>query len=256
VDLCGHAGRYHEYCLIHIAWWARDYARRPAPSDPETAARIEQWLAPIAAELQPSALGARGRAMLEASAWFEVYYGSGAADPAAAKAADSAAARTAFAFELARLRPDSEDLVAEALAIWSGEAPPVTGPALPPRCLAGRRPDVPHRSKARTPLVHGAWRIKGSTETADLTIAALEGRFFLETGSPEGFARWLDDERQPVRLTAARLLAGSADRGAPLAEQLRGHADPGVREIALEVWGSEAPVRWEMPRGDEDPDCD
>lgn len=207
---CAQAGRFAEFCLIHLAWWARPFPVEARPGSDAAWPAVQEQLARV------QGLSEAHAAMLRAGVWFDLYYGSGSADPSEARRADSPEARTAWAHEAVRLGAGRE--------AWQQGA---TGEPLSQACWRGRVADpVPAPSLGpTTPLVHGGERLVGRDLDEDLDIALLEARFFHGQVDPAALSAALLDPRDRVRWTAARLLARLRD---PAAIQLLDSGDAGL----------------------------
>lgn len=234
VQACAAAGRFTDFCGLHLAWWARPFPLSVRPGDPAAPAAVDAELARMAA-LAPDGPTA---ALLAASVWFDLYYGSGDADPAAAQAADSPLARTAWAHEAVRLGGDR--------GAWSA---PIEGTPLAPRCWRGLVvdpvPDPP--GLAQVPLVHGGTRLVGQTPEEDREIALIEARFFHSGQRPalvelDALRALLLDPRPALRGTAARVLARSRGAGDPLVQVLLRGAPATAADLRAVL--STPPVDW------------
>ncbi len=189
---CGRAGRFATFCTTHAGWGV-------PPSD----APLEAWLAGVPA--LPAELQEEGADILRARWWFNRYYGTGAADPAAAKAArpeEIAHARGAWALEAVRLAAGDLDA---ARAAWAAGTV-LTGAPLDRRL---GRYDAPFRIPGEDALPRvrtfgGSVRLVGETPEEDLDIALLEGLYFRERTGAAAFAPFLADPRPRVRYTALR----------------------------------------------------
>ncbi len=195
---CGRAGDYTRFCITHAGWGL-------PPDD----ARSPDALAALAVERIPGPQGVVAAKVLRARAWFNRYVGTGAADPALARAAigdDAAPARTAWAIEAVRLS-GSFDAAAQA---WTGAG--LTGAALPVQQRVGRYDTFPDMlGEAQLPhtvTFADASRFVGQTDAEDLDIALIEAVYYntkdATSESGAAFARWLDDPRPRVRYTALR----------------------------------------------------
>jgi hypothetical protein len=169
---------------------------------------------------------------LISAVWFNVYFGSGVADPALARSATgahAAPARTAFALEAVRLVAGkggqaADQVAAQVRRIWEGEEPPVEGSPI----LRGSRSvrySVPAQARGtghldRTGTWGGGKRLLGATADDDLDVAILHAIFCLEKVPPEALVGFLEDSRDRVRWTAAQLYA-----------QLTGQDNPRIQEM-------------------------
>lgn len=233
---CAQAGQYARFCLTHAAWGMPPLAGIGPDSPPEqVAAAMDEFSGLVHAGLagaDPEVV-AEGVAALRARAWFHQYVGTGRADPAAAKAAPeghAADARTAFAFEAARLallegmRPES--VMLRTLLTWDGEATLPEGPIVPPERRVGRfsaavLPDQV-RASEHAQLFGGGARLVAEDPQEDLEIALLEGLYHQESVPAAAFLPWLSDPRDRVRWTATKcyVLAGGLAEQPDLADTL------------------------------------
>ena len=169
---------------------------------------------------------------LISAAWFNVYFGSGVADPALARAATgahAAPARTAFALEAVRLvvgkgGQAADQVASEVRRIWEGDQPPVEGSPIR-RGSRSVRYSAPAQARGtghldRTGTWGGGRRLVGVTGGDDLDVAILHAMFCLEKVPPQALEGFLDDSRDRVRWTAAHLYA-----------QLAGQDEPRVQEM-------------------------
>ena len=169
---------------------------------------------------------------LISAAWFNVYFGSGVADPALARAASgahAAPARTAFALEAVRLvagkggqAPDQ--VASEVRRIWEGDQRPAEGSPIR-RGSRSVRYSAPAQARGtghldRTGTWGGGKRLVGVTGEDDLDVAILHAIFCLEKVPPQALVGFLEDSRDRVRWTAGHLYA-----------QLAGQDDPRVQEM-------------------------
>lgn len=252
---CTQAGWFGRNCLTHTAW---RLPRDPTVHPGLPAARIAATYAELDERVVQALDGAgdgiagEGRDIMRARFGFNTYVGSGQTNPDPARLPDplGPAMRTGFAIETARLLgPDAS--VEAILAVWSGVEPPLKASAVDDTQLNGRygmpliapqEHGVPH-----IPVFGGGLRPIGETPDEDLTIAALEGMFWLESTTAETFLPWVDDPRKRVRRTAARLLSrtrpASLDLPAEL-ERLSEHPDSAVQWYATQGLKLRA---WEAP---------
>ncbi len=262
---CAKSGRYASYCFIHSAWWSRHFPELPSTSDATLAQAIAQYMDPIET-LSTTETGryfADGVRMVRAATWFGAYYGSGLADPTAAKHAvekDQPAARTAFAWEAIRLINEQEgwkDLPAKVEAVWSGERPPPTGSSMPSHCWRGRVADVTHvpdlKQTGRTYTIHGGLRLVGDNPADDLRIAILEAMLFIPEMPPDAWSAGLNHSALTVRATAARLGSMSSGQDGQWREQLSTLSEPIIREQVLAARRQPASVWTASPDREECP---
>lgn len=217
---CAQAQDFARNCVTHAAW---GLPKQPGLS-PEGAVgpAMAEFEGVITTALSGAPQGVAPEAVdtLMARAWFNLYVGSGSADPTAAQSAENfqAHARSAWAIELARLA-DRSDVDGVATACWQD----------PNSCPSGKVLGDP-KGRYSTPVVvpateqhphvagfGGSIRLSPEDPELDLAVAVLEGQFFREASGPEAFAAYLTDPRDPVRWTACKLhvLAGGAPQGQP-----------------------------------------
>lgn len=237
---CASAGWFGRFCLTHAGWNlppSKDLSQDTPPDLVEQAGlellgSVDQALAGAGDGLE-----GEGRDIVLSRYGYNLYVGTGKADPAAARIEGplGAALRGGFGIEAARLlpTPTPEAIV----AIWRGDQPPPTGAPLDPKRRVGRYTipiDAPHeRGLPHLPTFGGGQRLVGETAEEDAVIAALEGMFWVDGVPAEAFVPALDDPRPRVRWTAARLVrlapAADLDQEALLTELSTSHSDPGVR---------------------------
>lgn len=237
---CAKAGWFGRNCLTHAAWnLPADPALGPGTPAPTIATAAEELDAGVRQALSGAGDGipGEGRDLVLARYGYNVYVGRGAATPAAAHLDGpiGATLRTGFAIEAVRLMEDPT--VEAVVAVWRGDAPAPEGEALPPRARMGRYaqrvPSPLEEGRPFAPTYGGGARLIGQTPEEDVVIAALEALFWRERTSSEAFLPWLDDPREAVRWTAARLLrlAGPVeiDLPATLEALAAEHPDENVR---------------------------
>lgn len=219
---CARAGDFARNCITHAAWGLpADPALLSLPPEAVWSA-MREFGSTVDTALQGAEAGvaAEGRDTLLARAWFNLYLGSGQADPAPARLAEGEHgphARTAFALEAVRLlaAAGEADLIAGTLAAWRGEAPVPRGEALPPNRRVGRyvSPVVPTlaRGLPHAATYGGGFRLVGEDAERDLQIAALEALFFREATPASAFVPWLAHPEERVRVTAWKLWALSGE---------------------------------------------
>ena len=203
-----------------------------------------------ALEGAPDGLEGEGRDIFRSRLWFNLYLGTGVADPGPAIAASGDLgpyARGAFALEAVRLLAATEGVARTQIPqlvtdIWRGDVPPPTGAALPIRERHGRYNSpipAPHElESSRIPVYGGGMRLVGSGLDEDLTIAMLEGLYFQPDTPADIFLPYVDDPRQRVRWTAARLFRLCSPRQVVMEQELKTlleHADAGVRWNAADA---------------------
>lgn len=251
---CAQAGRFSRNCLTHAGW---RMPRDPSLTPSTPPARIQTAWGELAAQGAAALAGApdgvegEGVDVLLAQYGHNLYVGSGQLNPAPARldvgpsassGADwrlAGALRTGFAVEAARMLRDSGATVTPTsiIAMWSGQRPVLVGGPVPDHLRLGRyhTPILsPHEDGApHLPLYGGGLRLASEDPDEDIAIAALEALYWLPTTPADVFVPWLDDPRQRVRWTAAklaRLTWGEALDIEALATSLKDrHTDPGVR---------------------------
>lgn len=192
LGFCGNAGRFATFCTTHAIWGA------PASGEP-----LAAWLPGV--DALPANLRAEGADTLRARWWFNRYYGVGAADPAAAKAApeeEAAHARGAWALEAVRL---TEGDLAAARAAWAAGTP-LTGAPTDERIGRYDAPfQIPgEQALPRVRTFGGGARLVGEAPDEDLEIALLEALYFRQETTADAFRAALSDPRPRVRYTALR----------------------------------------------------
>ncbi len=243
VAFCGRAEAYARFCLTHVAW-----RLEPDPAwstaDPAMSATVDAVVTAAATGLDalPSDRREAGLRDLRAGLWHRLYYGSGAADPTAARAAsgeDAFAAHTAWTLEAVRLlapwdQPLPAELAARLDAAWAGEIP--AGEPLPRERRVGRYvPAVPPKELGEVrawPTFGGGVRLVSEDPETDRRIALVEALFFRETTTAEGLAPFLDHPSPEVRRTAAWRTVGLVrpEPGATLS--FADHSDPVMQALA------------------------
>ncbi len=243
LEHCARSGRFARFCITHSAWSmplepALD-ARQPPdqliPALDAAMVEIQAAAQGLDATLQPEAIDS-----FRMGLWFNAYYGTGHAHPAAARAASRSQqpqARSAYLLEAARLlwspgEVPAQGAVAQLLSHWSGELPALEGQPLPAGERHGRysvpMPAPCERDLQPVPLYGGGRRILSTDADEDLIIAALEALFFRTDVTAQHFLPWVDDPHEKVRWTAARLLRlsepGELDMAVTLTA-LRDHTD-------------------------------
>ena len=217
---CAQADRFARFCITHVAWALPHQpelsAQRPVaeliPAVDAQVAAIELAAQALEQQLRPEAIDSFRMAL-----WLGAYYGTGHADPTAAKAASPdqrPQARSAWLQEAARLAWDADepppvDATQRLLAMWD-QGTTLSGAPLAPDQRHGRY-SVPlpvpcERELQPVPLYGGGRRILGTDDAEDLEIAALEALFFRPNTTVAHFIESVDDPRERVRWTAMRLL--------------------------------------------------
>ena len=221
---CVVAGQFAPFCLTH-SFWGLSMGRELSSGDPEAViSAMDEFLVTVDAALVDAdpMLRAEARDGLLSRAWFNVYVGTGLADPKAAKAApaDQAPyARTAWAMEAARLMdpPEVPGMAVPALMLAYAGDEVLTGLEQAPEARVGQhaRPLFPseHHGVAAIFIFGGGRRLVDPDPMNDLLIACIEGLFYAE----RDLASWsiyLRDESFAVRQTAVKntVLAGGEVR--------------------------------------------
>ena len=246
---CTGSGDFQEICVTQIAWlhprWdarvtthfdgdAGEEAGVLGPTTRGASEAIESFTRDAKKAISTLSGEAMDRALDQviASAWFNVYYGSGSADPGLARSAKgdhAGPAHTAFALEAVRLLVAegtlSPGLIAEEVQeIWSGAAKAPEGNPIDSGRLKGRySPAVVPDGTAfmkRSATWRGGRRLQGESVVEDLDIAIVEALFFNKSIPVAALIPWLEDDRERIRWTAARLYA-----------QVSGKDDSKVQEL-------------------------
>ena len=116
---CAQAGDFSRNCLTHTFWGLPLGQDLRSDQPARVLAAMDEFLVTVDVALEGSDLQVEARDGLLARAWFNVYVGSGIADPAAARAAvegQAPYARTAWALEAVRLLEDPS--LEGALGAW------------------------------------------------------------------------------------------------------------------------------------------
>jgi hypothetical protein len=246
---CKRAGKYSKFCLTHLGW------RKPpdATLDHEPAKALTAWMR----EKQEAEAGLDGATpkfsadahdVLAARFWFNLYYGTGDADPRAARAAPddiAPAARQGFALEAVRILAGSgdvsSDIVGQIEALYKSDGDFPRGPVVPEDQRNGRyHPPMglqPARDKATLALYGGGRRWVDPDPDADLRVAILWALYFRPETPADVFVPYLQDPNDTVRWTAAELVrttpSTTLDHDA-LLQKLADSEDPGLRETGHE----------------------
>lgn len=242
---CSQAGQYRRFCLTHLGWhFPPDSELSPTQGEAIASAYQEHLeLAGAAMDGAPESFVASTGRVLRARFWHGLYFGSGSADPSAARAAPEgslAEAHTGFAAEAVRLlaprdQPVPDDLVDQVLAVWDGTRPPPSGPALEPQHRHGRyHPPMTtqvEQDLPTVPMYGGGRRFVSEDPRADLVVATLEALYLRPETPAEVFLPYVQHDDPVVRWTAARLVrvtpSGTLDHVAVLTE-LASSEDPGL----------------------------
>jgi hypothetical protein len=265
---CAKAGWFGRNCLTHAGWnLPPDLEIGPNTDAARVASAAEELQNQVEHALDGAGDGlpGEGRDLVMARFGYNVFVGRGAANPAAAHLDGPVGAvlRTGFAIEAVRLLSNpaaangnpaaakgnpaaangdpavvnGDPTVESVRAVWTGEGEPLVGPPLPAHARMGRYAQhvpSPHETGVpHVPTYGGGARLIGQTTDEDLDIAALEALFWHESTPADAFVPWLDDPRDRVRWTAARLvrLAGPIEIDLPalLTRLAADHPDQNVR---------------------------
>ncbi|MDP6935726.1 MAG: hypothetical protein QGG40_22590, partial [Myxococcota bacterium] len=202
ISHCVRAGWFARNCLTHATWrLPRDSGLTPNTPVKAVEAAGAEWLSLVEQALAgaPDGLEGEGRDQLISRFGYNLYVGSGSAEPGPAhqQGVLGPAIRTGFGIEAARLLENpSVDAILE---IWSGDRQPPTGPTLAEKERIGRyhQPILsPHEAGLpHQPVYGGGIRLVGQDAEEDVTIAALEGLFWLPDTPADAFLPWVDDPR-------------------------------------------------------------
>ncbi len=225
---CSVAGDFSRNCLTHTFWGLPLGLDLRSDRPEKVVAAMDEFLVTVdgaLAEAGPE-LRSEARDGLLSRAWFNLYVGTGLADPAAAAAAPSDQrpyALTGWAFEASRLHP--EPGVDTLLQTWA-EGRVLRGAELPRSSRVGRhaRPLFPssHEGLAAIFIFGGGRRLVDPDPEKDLLVAVLEGLFYNEA-EPKIWAAQLADPTLSVRLTAVKntvLAGGTVESSDPLDQEL------------------------------------
>lgn len=217
---CAQAGDFSRNCVTHAAWGLPRTELSPA-EPARVGPAMDEFTAVVTGALSSAPDGVQGEALdtLLSKAWFNLYVGSGVADPTAAQGADpdwAAHARTAWALEAGRLIPLGPDPAADVLALWAGSAPAPSGDRLE-RVEPGRytQPLLPSgmESHPHTQTYGGGIRMVLDDPEQDLRVAVLEGLFWRHDVPASAFEPYLDDPVDAVRWTAWKLYGLTGGQG-------------------------------------------
>jgi hypothetical protein len=204
---CAQAKDFARNCVTHAAWGLPKREGLSPEQDVGPAMAEFEGLISTALDGAPAGVAPEAVDTLMARAWFNLYVGSGSADPRAAKSASSyqAHARSAWAIEVLRLL-DSETAIPLALECWHGGPCPSGEPASEPK---GRysTPIVVQATETHPHVAGfgGSIRLAPASAEEDLLVALLEGQFYRESSSNLVFVDYLHDERDALRWTACKL---------------------------------------------------
>jgi len=246
---CARAGRYSQFCLIHLGSYYPADLRFTSGDTSRVEGAYATLLTELAEGLSDATPAFRedAREFVLNRFWFNLYYGSGQADPTVPRdlaAEDAQRAHWGFALEAVRLLlpelgADPVGLDHRVRAIWGGnEAAPV-GPALRGEQRHGRyHPplDTPLEIQVPTlPTYGGGRRLVGASIASDLTVCVLEGLYYDPQVDGAVFPLFLEDKSMAVRWTAARLTRVTPSvrhRPEQVLKSMLTHTDVGVVQHA------------------------
>jgi hypothetical protein len=224
IEICGAATSFAQMCAGHVAWLRSEALVDAGPADADAQEGVDAVV-----EAFPDVAGvgdthrARGgvREIARGAAWHGIYAGSGSTDPTAARgarAAEAAFARGAFAWEATRILGPTMDpvqLMDRVLAIWRGDAAPVTAAPLPEACWTARLVPRTQLGYGEAPTIRtfsGGERFVADDPEVDLRVATLEARWAAGVDFDGSFLRSLAAPASPwaLRLTAARHIGADA----------------------------------------------
>ena len=209
---CSRAGSFRPFCLTHLTWQTR--VEGPTWSFGEAgtgvAAAVEAQVRQATEGVDDPSFRVQAQAALTARTWFEVYYGRGEANPAAALAVShrsgGAAARTAFALEALRLGAEVHELG----EIWRGDAAVPVGPALPPGRRHGRyHPPMPwpeEGAQTWSATYGGGRRLASDDVELDLVLAGLAALYFDPEIDASQFLPFLTHPAVDARRVAVQMI--------------------------------------------------
>jgi hypothetical protein len=182
--------------------------------------------------------------VLLSRAWFNLYLGSGVADPRVAKEATGLHrnhAMTAWALEAVRLlAPDgvavSPSITSLVSRAWYGRDPVPEGyEKLHRRVGRYSSPIVPGDASIHQHVgtFGGGVRLVGDTDEDELLIAILEALYFREGTPPEVFEPYLTHSSNKVRWTAGKLFALAAGQGD---DRVNGLLESDDRVLSNYIW--------------------
>jgi len=225
---CVQAGEFAPNCLTHT-FWGLPLGLDLDASNPATVnAAMDEFLVTVDTALLDAdpMLRMEARDGLLSRAWFNLYVGTGQANPVAAKGApvDQAPyARTAWAMEAARVHPEP---TVDALRQAWNEDQILTGLTQTHQARVGQhaRPLFPHvHHDVQAIFIFGGGRRLVSPELdLDLLIAILEGLFYSER-SPELWSGYIGHDDFAVRQTAIKntvLVGGDVTTEDPLDQEI------------------------------------
>jgi hypothetical protein len=225
LEHCAMAGEYARNCVTHAAWGMPAVEGLNSRSD-NALSEIERFGVSVQIILGRAGEGVSGEGtdVLLARAWFNLYLGSGAADPRVAKESTGIHknhAMTAWALEAVRLlAPDGLEVdsrtISRVTRAWHGRDPVPEGyEKLHRRVGRYSSPIVPDDARIHQHVgtFGGGVRLVGDTDEDELLIAILEALYFREGTLPDVFEPYLTHSSNKVRWTAGKLFALSAGQG-------------------------------------------
>jgi len=245
LEHCALAGEYARNCVTHSAWGMPAVEGLDSRSS-NALQEVERFGTSAQIILGRAGEGVTGEGVdvLLSRAWFNLYFGSGVADPSVAKEATGIHANhamTAWALEAVRLlAPDglavSPDIISRVSSAWHGNEPfPEGYKKLHRRVGRYSSPIVPDdaRTHEHVGTFGGGIRLVGDNDEDELLIATLEALYFREGTPPEIFEPFLSYSSDKVRWTAGKLYALSAGQGD---EMVHGLLESDDRVFSNYVW--------------------
>lgn len=204
---CAQAKDFARNCVTHAAWGLPKREGLDPSKDVGPAMAEFEGLVSTALVGAPQGVAPEAVDTLMARAWFNLYVGSGNADPMAAKSAVSfqAHARSAWAIEVTRLL-DSDAALPAALDCWNGGVCPHGSAVEQPKGRYSTPVVVPATQKhPHVAGFGGSIRLAPEDEEEDLMVALLEGQFFREASTNLAFGDYVGHEKDALRWTACKL---------------------------------------------------
>ena len=230
IQHCILSDQFAQNCITHAMWRtsiATDLNSNMATKDIQNA--FVELKGNIEAKLRDASPSLRHQTIDNLMPQFahSMFVGSAIANPKLAHLSGDEGVwyRTAFAIEAARILWQKSDFsIAQIIENWKTQTT-ITGLPSPEQAFKGRyrptRISPMEEAKKRTIGFAGGSRLVGDTPEEDIVIAALEGAFWVEDTPPDVFLPWLDDSRENVHLTAAKLLSQIAENERKLTNKLR-----------------------------------
>jgi hypothetical protein len=225
LEHCALAGEYARNCVTHAAWGMPAIEGLNSRSE-NALQEIERFGSSAQIILGRAGEGVSGEGLdvLLARAWFNLYLGSGVADPEVAREAvglHGSHAMTSWALEAVRLlAPDGSvvpsNIVSMVSRAWHGrDSVPEGYEKLHRRVGRYSSPILPDDARVHEHVATfgGGVRLVGDNEEDELLIATLEALYFREGTPPELFGPYLTHASDKVRWTAGKLFALSAGQG-------------------------------------------